>query len=99
MKVASAGEVRDPPEARASGHAGDPGPAHEQLDRTATDDETLAQDEFGMDAPSPIAAPALEVDSADQLGEECVPDRPGRRRTTMLGVVARLRDREHATSE
>ena len=65
--------MRDPPELRTSGRAGDPSPVHEQLDRTATDDETLAQDEFGMDAPSPVGGPALEVDSADQLGEECVP--------------------------
>jgi hypothetical protein len=98
-QVASAGDVRDPPEARASGHAGDPGPAHEQLDRTATDEEALAQDELGVDPPSPVAGPAVEVDSADQLGEECVPDRPGRKWAIMLRVVARLRDREHVTAE
>ena len=78
MKVASAGEVRDPSELRARGDAADPGAAHEQLDRTATDDETLAEGEFGVDATSPGPAPALEVHPADQLGEERVPECPHR---------------------
>jgi hypothetical protein len=92
-------DVRDPPEARTSRHAGGPGSAHEQLDRTPTDEKALAQDELRVDATSPVAGPAVEVHPTDQLGDECVPDRRSRGWAIMLGVVAGFRDREHAAGE
>ena len=61
-EVAGRRDMWDPPKARTSGHAGDPGAAHQQLDRAAADLETMAQGEFGVDSTSSVGAAAVEVE-------------------------------------
>jgi hypothetical protein len=57
---------------------GDPGSVHEQFTGAAAGRTATTERQLGVDATSPISAVAVEMDLADDLGQERMPDRPRR---------------------
>src|SRR5450759_4908636 len=85
--------------APASADARDPGSVHEQFNGAAAGRKAVAECQLGVNATGSVSAAAVEMDLADQFGQERMPDRPRRWWPIMSGVEPRLGHCENPAGE
>ena len=97
-QIRSGGTRNDEPSTTSTpGKTRQTSPPHQHRHRIVTHGDPIPHGQLGVYPMRPIGASGGGVNPADHVGQPHVPDSPGRRWTTSLGVEPRLRDAQHPT--